>query len=32
MDGVVKMVGLAWMTACLSVVAMALVADWLERR
>nr|DAX53253.1 MAG TPA: hypothetical protein [Caudoviricetes sp.] len=32
MDGVVKMVGLAWTMACLSVVAMAPVADWLERR
>ena len=26
MDGVAKTIGLAWMTACLSVVAMALVA------
>ena len=32
MDGVVKTICLAWMMACLSVVAMALVADWLERR
>ncbi len=32
MDGVVKTIGLAWMMACLSVVVMALVADWLERR
>lgn len=32
MDGVVKTISLAWMMAFLSVVAMALVADWLERR
>ena len=32
MDGVVKAIGLAWTMVCLSVVAMALVADWLERR
>lgn len=32
MDGVIKAVALAWTPACRSVVAMALVADWLERR
>lgn len=32
MDGVVRTVGLAWMMACLSVVVVELVADWLERR
>lgn len=32
MDGAIKTVTHAWILACLSVVAMALVADWLERR
>lgn len=32
MDGAVRTIGLAWTMACLTVVAMALVADWLERR
>ena len=32
MDGVIKTVALGWTMACLSVVAMALAADWLEGR
>ena len=32
MDGVIGTVVPAWMMACLTVVAMALVVDWLEGR